>query len=114
LRGGNGAVRPLRERLAKVLATPLRRAPDGASEEMKRQVINEILDGVAAGLVGPGKSRLYDAQAKLPAAKADDNAGKFGAAIARIVKDALEKAGGKFQYPNQAVSLGDSTGKPAT
>ncbi|MGO8678205.1 MAG: hypothetical protein ACLQVX_20370 [Limisphaerales bacterium] len=49
----------LRERLAVVLGSPLAWKPDGGSEEMKRQVINEILDKVAAGLSDLGKTRLF-------------------------------------------------------
>ena len=121
-------IRALRERVAGVLGTPLKWEPDGASEEMKRQVINEILDGVAAGLVELGKSRLfdertkdwakayydhsgpgstrgrardidsiYDTAAPTPTDKADENASKFVAAITGIVKEAVVKAGGRFQ-----------------
>src|SRR5205807_2320404 len=51
-------------RMAGVLGTPLKWEPDGASEEMKRQVISEILDGIAAGFVELGKSRLFDERTK--------------------------------------------------
>jgi hypothetical protein len=49
----------LRERLSVVLASPLRWEQDGAPEEMKRQVINEILDKVAGKLGDLGKTRLF-------------------------------------------------------
>jgi len=52
-------IRELRERMAVVLSTPLKWEPDGASEEMKRQVVNEILDGVASGLTELSKTRLF-------------------------------------------------------
>lgn len=49
----------LRERLALVLGSPLAWEPDGASDEMKRQVINEILDKIASKLSELGKTRLF-------------------------------------------------------
>jgi hypothetical protein len=52
-------IRELQERMAVVLGTPLKWEPDGASEEMKRQVVNEILDGVANGLTNLSKTRLF-------------------------------------------------------
>jgi hypothetical protein len=54
----------LRERMSVVLGTPLKWEPDGASEEMKRQVVNEILDEVAKGLVELGKTRLFQDRTK--------------------------------------------------
>jgi hypothetical protein len=54
----------LRERLAVVLASPLRWEPDGAPQDMKRQVINEILDKVAGKLEQLGKSRLFQERTK--------------------------------------------------
>jgi hypothetical protein len=119
-------IRALRERLSVVLGSPLAWEPEGASEEMKRQVINEILDKVAAGLSDLGKTRLfhdrikewrhayhghsgpgstrardidgiYDAAAPTPTETADENASKFVAAIRAIVKEAVEAAGGRFQ-----------------
>lgn len=54
----------LRERLAVVLGSPLAWEPEGASEEMKRQVVNEILDKVAAKLAELGKMRLFDDRIK--------------------------------------------------
>ena len=49
----------LRERLSVVLGSPLCWEPEEAPEEMKRQVINEILDQVAGKLVELGKTRLF-------------------------------------------------------
>lgn len=57
-------IRELRERMSIVLGTPLNWEPDGAPEEMKRQVINEILDGIADGLGELGKTRLFQDRTK--------------------------------------------------
>jgi hypothetical protein len=54
----------LRERLSYVLADPLRWEPNDAPEDMKRQVVNEILDEVARGLVDLGKTRLFQDRTK--------------------------------------------------
>ena len=120
-------IRELRERLSFVLADPLRWDPEVAPEEMKRQVVSEILDEVSKGLVDLGKTRLfqdrtkewadayykhsgpgstrgrardidaiYDNAAPTPTDKSNENASKFVAAITRIVKAAVEKAGGRF------------------
>ena len=66
----------LRERLSLVLADPLRWEPDGATDEMKRQVVNEILDEVANGLVKLGKSRLFQDRTKEWARAYYDHSGK--------------------------------------
>jgi hypothetical protein len=54
----------LREKLSYVLADPLRWEPEGATEEMKRQVINEILDEFAKNLAGTSKTRLFQERTK--------------------------------------------------
>ena len=54
----------LRERLAFVLADPLQWEPAQGTEEMKRQVVNEILDEVAKGLAQLSITRMFHDRSK--------------------------------------------------
>jgi len=117
----------LSEHIIVFLGSPIKWEPDNASEEMKRQVVDEIARQVFSELHSLGTQRLfhervkewmvayshrgsgstsirardiegiYDAAAPIPGKAGNENTSKFVASLTHVVKDAVRKAGGSFQ-----------------
>ncbi len=115
------------EHVSVFLSTPLRWEPDNGDEDMKREAVTEISRAVYRQLHTMGEQRLfhervmdwaaayshsgtgsarerakdidsiYNVAAPIPGETADPNASVLVAAINTVVKDAVQKAGGKFQ-----------------
>jgi len=120
-------IRLLIERVTVVLDSPLRWEPEGATEEMKRQVIADIASAVHAKLHELGQTRIfhdrvkewsdayahsgtgsareraldiegiYGKAAPIPGEVADPNASSLVASMRDLVKLAVEDAGGILQ-----------------
>lgn len=117
----------LSEHVIVFLSSPIDWEPNNASEEMKRQVVDEVARQVFAELHGLAGQRLfhdriqdwarayshrgtgstterardidfiYDAGAPIPREAGNENTSKFVSELCRVVKQAVEKSGGRFQ-----------------
>ncbi len=117
----------LSEHIIVFLASPIFWEPENASEEMKRQVVDEVARQVFADLHilagqrlfhervkewakayahrGTGSTGerardidfIYDAGAPIPREAGNENTSKFVAELCRVVRHAVEKSGGRFQ-----------------
>jgi hypothetical protein len=117
----------LSEHVIVFLSSPICWEPASAPEEMKRQVVDEVARQVFADLHGLAGQRLfhdrikdwarayshrgtgstnerardidfiYDAGAPVPREAGNENTSKFVAELCRVVRQAVEKSGGRFQ-----------------